>query len=235
VPYATSYWQVGDTSKQNGRFKMEKSWATRNLASFKSDKVMKIGINYSNVMSLINKSWNFSFGIAATNQEAIADRGWYPPNRNLLLHPDFRNENHVISNNNNNQNRNELFADPLSLNVIDGKSGSCLDKIIKHCSRNGGVERQQANINDGKSITEALDSGRKLPSGLIVFRGLHSLNNPDVLEGIWERRRIQDEKETRRNLKVRDEAAKPFAAIVSLRMPKPDKTKWSQTDWALNI
>jgi hypothetical protein len=154
VPYATSYWQVGEASEQNGRFKMEMSRAKRTLKSFKSDKAMKIGQNYSDVVPIINKSWNNTFGNVATTQKAIANRGWHPPNRNLLLHPDFRNENHDMSTdisnitlNNNIHSRNEISINPFSLNVVDGTSGSCLDKIHKRRSRNGGIERHQSNLN----------------------------------------------------------------------------------------
>ena len=58
VPYATSYWQVGDSAEQNGMFKMKLGEAKRKLVSL--------------------------------NSKAIAEQGWYPPNRNLLLHKDIR-------------------------------------------------------------------------------------------------------------------------------------------------
>jgi hypothetical protein len=154
VPYATSYWQVGDASEQNGQFKMEMTRAKRILTSFKSDKSMKIGINYTDVMPLINKSWDKSFGCIPTNQKAIADRGWFPPNRNLLLHPDIVEQ--IIDDTGTRSDMN-----PTNLNVLDGKAGSCFDRILKYRSRNDGISRQRENINHGKSITEALESGRR--------------------------------------------------------------------------
>jgi hypothetical protein len=188
VPYATSYWQVGDASEQNGQFKMEMTKAKRALTSFKSDKAMKVGINYTDVMPLINRSWDKSFGCVETNQKAIAERGWFPPNRNLLLHPDFQECMETSSM--------ESSSVPLvnleNINVIDGKAGSCLDKLLQYRARIGGIERQRENLSHGKSITDALESGRRLTSGFIVARGHNSLNNCDILEGIRKRKRKQD-------------------------------------------
>jgi hypothetical protein len=125
VPYATSYWQVGDASEQNGQFKMEMTRAKQSLTSFKSDMAMKIGITYTDVMPLINKSWDKSFGCIQTNQKAIAERGWFPPNRNLLLHPDFKEGDETV-------NHNSSMLNLESINIVDGKAGSCLDKLLKY-------------------------------------------------------------------------------------------------------
>jgi hypothetical protein len=226
VPYATSYWQVGDASEQNGQFKMEMTRVKRILTSFKSDKAMKIGINYTDVMPLINKSWNKSFGCISTNQKAIADRGWFPPNRNLLLHPDIIEQFTDDSTSNMN---------PTNLNVSDGTAGSCFDRILKYRSRNDGILRQRENIHHGKSITEALESGRRLTSGLIVARGHHSLNNCDLLHGIRKRKRKQDRKARRLDRKVRNELIKRSADVIALRLSKPDISKWSRADCTLYI
>jgi hypothetical protein len=63
--------------------------ANKIFTSFKSDRAMIVGIkNYTDVMPLINKPWDKSFVCIITNQNAVANRVWFPPNRNLL-HPDI--------------------------------------------------------------------------------------------------------------------------------------------------
>jgi hypothetical protein len=51
------------------------------------------------------------------------------------------------------------------------------------------MEHQRENINKGKSIIYALETGRQLTTGFIVARGHDSLNNCDVLEGIRKRQK----------------------------------------------
>jgi hypothetical protein len=133
---------------------------------------------------------------STTNRKAIADRGWFPPNRNLLLHPeiehdedenndaDDENENDVTVSTSTNENNTLTTTSNLqegSLNFNDGKAGSCLEKILQYRSRHGGIEKQRKNLDQGKSIIEEMAKGRRLTSGLLVSRGEHSLNNQSVL------------------------------------------------------
>ena len=95
VPYATSYWQVGDSSEQNGAFKMGWSKVKKRFVSYLSDRgITPLKISNENVMPLLNQAWDLSFGKVENAKKAIAERGWYPPTRNLLNHPEIRrNEN----------------------------------------------------------------------------------------------------------------------------------------------
>jgi hypothetical protein len=74
-----------------------------------------------------------------------------------------------------------------SINVIDGNTGSRLDKLLQYCAR---IQRE--NHSHRKIITDAFESGRSLTSGFIVARRQHSLNNCDILEGIRKRKRKQE-------------------------------------------
>ena len=42
------------------------------------------------IIILVNDAWAHSFGKVATNQHAIAERGWNPLNRNILLNAQLR-------------------------------------------------------------------------------------------------------------------------------------------------
>ena len=47
-------------------------------------------INPCKVIIIIKKAWDESFGRVDTNKKAIAERGWFPYNRNLLTYQDIR-------------------------------------------------------------------------------------------------------------------------------------------------
>ena len=44
----------------------------------------------TDIIPLINKAWNDSFARVEKNKQAIAERGWYPLNRNILLNDELR-------------------------------------------------------------------------------------------------------------------------------------------------
>jgi hypothetical protein len=90
VPYGTSYWQVGDSSEQNGCFKMNITKAKRKLLTLKADHRQELTINKVDIVGLVNTAWDNSFANIATNKKAIYERGWYPLNYNVLLHPEIQ-------------------------------------------------------------------------------------------------------------------------------------------------
>lgn len=88
VPYGTSYWQVGDSSEQNGSFKMAMTKAKDEILKRRERLgIGELGIQPSDIMLLIRNSWNQSFAKVESNKKAIAERGWFPYNRNLLKNP----------------------------------------------------------------------------------------------------------------------------------------------------
>lgn len=91
VPYGTSYWQVGDSVEQNGCFKMATYRAKDELLQHRENSINGImGILPSDIIIIVNQAWEQSFARVRTNKKAIAERGWFPYNRNVLLHPDIR-------------------------------------------------------------------------------------------------------------------------------------------------
>ena len=50
----------------------------------------KLEIQPTDIVPMINHAWDRSFAREESNKKAIYERGWYPYNRNLLLHPDIR-------------------------------------------------------------------------------------------------------------------------------------------------
>ena len=80
VPYATNYWQVGDSAEQNGTYKVLWYRAKCEMVSYKHDRGMVMVLNAKDVVPLLNRIFGHSFGRVSTNQQVTADQGWNPPN-----------------------------------------------------------------------------------------------------------------------------------------------------------
>ena len=86
VPYGTALWQVGDSSQQNGRYKMRTSEKKKMIMHSRvSQFISELEILPSDIIVIINHAWKNSFADQKGNKAAIASRGWFPLNKNLLL------------------------------------------------------------------------------------------------------------------------------------------------------
>ena len=91
VPYGTALWQVGDSKEQNGSFNMAITKAKQDLLELKdSIGLQNDGIVDTDLMPLVNRAWDMSFARVHKNKNAIANRGWNPLNKALLLDPTLR-------------------------------------------------------------------------------------------------------------------------------------------------
>ena len=78
------------SSKQNGMHKMALAKGKEELIIYKLIKIIKLTIDPYEIMVLINQAWVQSLPRSRTNKIIIANRGWYPLNRNLLLNMTIR-------------------------------------------------------------------------------------------------------------------------------------------------
>jgi hypothetical protein len=148
VPYGTSYWQVGDSSEQNGCFKMALTTAKQELVTKKNDAGLEFAINKADIVGLVQKAWKASFARVRTNIKVTISRGWGPKalNYNALLNPEILATKHGMNNN-------ELTSDlvtnvpPTELNLTEGLAATLVDRIvdykIKEASRNGATAEDQ--------------------------------------------------------------------------------------------
>ena len=91
VPYGTALWQVADSTQQNGQFKMLLNKKKRELFRQRIDSCQQdMYLGRIDIIPLINECWHAAYGDVCSNRRAIAERGWYPYNCNLLLHPIIR-------------------------------------------------------------------------------------------------------------------------------------------------
>jgi hypothetical protein len=213
VPYATNYWQVGDSSEQNGTFKVLWYKEKDEVVKYKSIRHIPLYLNAEDTVPMMNRIWDGSFGRELTNKQATSDRGWYPPNRKLQSHPE------LLPDNNTNSNQSEVTnsqppsssSEPSQLNLTSGFSSTVMDTILQHVIKNGGIERRKQRLQEGSDVMKSLAEAKKLTSGVIVAQGIHSLNNPSVLGAINLRADVVREKllksvrMTRRELRTRIE------------------------------
>jgi hypothetical protein len=90
VPYGTALWQVGDSTEQNGNFKMTLNRKKEHLLNTRINLMTELDLVPTDIIPLVNYAWDRSFARVQSNQKAINDRGWFPLNRNLLLNPVLR-------------------------------------------------------------------------------------------------------------------------------------------------
>jgi hypothetical protein len=218
VPYATSYWQVGDSSEQNGTFKILWYREKRKVVSYKRDRAMAMALNPEDVIPLLNNVWEESYGRVRTNLTATSDRGWNPPNRKLQSHPELLPESQTNQTNTTNSDPSSL--DPSAMNFEDGFSTVVMDRICQHVMRNGGVERRQQRLQEGNDVTTALKEAKKITAGVIVGQGIHSLNNPSVLQAINARAQVSREKLHNSIRKTRNEMRKRIEKVRMIRESK---------------
>jgi hypothetical protein len=66
LPYGTSYLQVGDSTEQNGCFKMAVAKAKQALVK-KNDSGLPFEINKTDIVELVKESWKVSFARVQKN------------------------------------------------------------------------------------------------------------------------------------------------------------------------
>jgi hypothetical protein len=137
LPYGTSYWQVGDSTEQNGCFKMALTKAKQSLVTEKNDAGLPFEINKTDVVKLVKEAWNASFAKVESNKKAVLEQGWGPKalNYNVLLHPEIAASDPNKNDSSGDQQKQKVGSmsnlPPSKLNLTDGLSGT----LIELCCR----------------------------------------------------------------------------------------------------
>jgi hypothetical protein len=90
VPYGTSMWQVGDSTEQDGTFKIESKKAKAATVMSKIRAGLPPTLERTGIVHIVNIAWKSSFARVATNKRAISARGWDPINYVLLDDPELQ-------------------------------------------------------------------------------------------------------------------------------------------------
>ena len=81
------------------------------------------------VILIVNKFFHKIYGNVKANKKAVADRGWYPASRALVLHPSLDRDKGKKGTN-------------TCLNTEEGMAATALDRLLNHRKRSEAGKKQ---------------------------------------------------------------------------------------------
>jgi hypothetical protein len=232
LPYGTSYWQVGDSSEQNGCFKMALTRAKQELVTKKNDAGLEFAIEKTDVVGLVREAWELSFARVQTNQKAIVSRGWGPRalNYNALRHPEILTSAPGTS-----VKRPidalESRALPEELNLSEGLSATLVDRIVIHknleASRNGINADEQRRKRRATAQEKLRSQEKRISAGLLAAAGHYQLND-NVRDYVQQKAAAVKQKEYEKHLRKKDEYDALFAQVQAIRLQNLPYNMWTQ-------
>lgn len=188
VPYLTHLWQVGDSSEQNGSFKIAFSKAKDEMMAFKMRMGWAPKLEATDIIPLVNKAWAKSFVRVESNKKAIANRGWYPPTKNILTDPLFSEGTEDVVT----QEAPNVSSETLdSFNTTRGHSANVLDRLLTHHSRKEGTRRRHEALAEGEMRRVTFEGLGRITAGAVIKQGMHGITNPDLLAAVRERDKLK--------------------------------------------
>ena len=240
VPYGTALWQVGDSKEQNRSFNIAMTKAKQELLEYKTRYTFENPtLQPTDIIPLINKAWKQSFARVEKNRNAIADRGWNPLNRNLLLDPsiratmtdrerikeskctNFQVPNAFLDNNSIQQNIlscesststvsvTDISSHQTSLNFSSGTSLFCLTSIVNEQQLMQARERIKRDKEEGSDAVSTLNQSKKLTAGVCYKHDVVRLG-----KSVFE---VCKEKINNRNNELREKIQKEERDYVELK------------------
>jgi len=238
LPYGTLYWQIGDSSEQNGCFKMALTKAKQELVSKKNESGLEYTINREDIVGLVRKAWKSSFERVDTNRQAISRRGWGPKALNFaaLCHPEVLATKPGFAKKTD-MNTLDTNVKPEELNLSKGLSGTLVDKICLYKtkeSENSGtnaVERMRKRKATAEQHLKSHD--KRITAGLIAAAGKFHLGE-DIRDYIRERANEKERQQNEKQLQKKNEYDELRAKVLQLKglnLP-PDKImlRWFKRD-----
>ena len=143
VPYGTAIWQVADSKEQNGSYKIALARAKKELLDQKlSLHIDPPSLCSTDIIPLVNIAWEKSFARVAMNKNAIAERGWYPLNRNLLLYREIQDTMTSAER----QSFNDLLLDNLPMSTVDVFDNSTSISALSNVSDHFNFQQQKQDV-----------------------------------------------------------------------------------------
>jgi len=238
LPYGTSYWQVGDSSEQNGCFKMALTKAKQELVMKKNEAGLEFAINRNDIVGLVRKAWNASFAREETNRKAVVHRGWGPRplNYNALTHPEILATKPGYSNG---SVLNSLNTDvkPEELNFGSGLAATLIEKIVLHKNKEGACSGENAleNLRKRKATAEEnlKAQDKRITAGLLAAAGKFHLSE-DVRDYVKQKTANAQQKEYTKKMKLKDEYDELHAKVEevkTLNLPPKNGMQFSFEQW----
>jgi len=232
LPYGTSYWQVGDSSEQNGSFKMALTRAKQELVTEKNDSGLEFAINKTDIVGLVSKAWKLSFARVNNNQKAVASRGWGPRALayNALLHPEILTSKYGATTTEGQKVSTDV--DPEQLNFTGGIAGTLVDRIVLYKNREARLNGSDADeIRRKRKATaeEKINAQEKrLSAGILAAAGRYQLDS-NVRDYVKAKAMAVVEKERERYYKKKDEYDVLYAKVQEIRSLNLPCEKWTQS------
>jgi hypothetical protein len=192
APNATDIWQVGDSSEQNGTYKMYLSRGKEELIRKKTAAGLPPEIDKTDIVGLVSYAFEPSFGNETNNGRAMCQRGWQPLNRACLDDP------HVLATaseevkaerkrvlesrgisvaflETTNESTTINQADLNELNVTEGNAGNIIGMMFDHHEKTGGKEQHEQRKKDKSRYIDDINRVKRLTAGAYVLTGENQL------------------------------------------------------------
>lgn len=205
VPYGTHIWQVADSSEQNAIFK--KLLSEEKAIYLEYRPINKQKFAPTDIIPLVKKCWDKSFGHCFNSKKAIANRGWNPLNYYLL------DNKRLVKSNKQQPNVDvqvplsldgNTSINPLSLNTSVGIAGTYTDIIVDHARRDtarmeGSRKKRLDKAANYDSIEQigkvvAMRSGQMATEGNFTFK----LEHRDMAKRRLERSDLENKEKKQR-------------------------------------
>jgi len=221
VPYGTSYWQVGDSTEQNGSYKMA-------ITKAKTELVLKkqrccwgnARVETYEIVVVVNAAWEKSFARVEQNKKAIAARGWHPLTRNLLDHPEIaetkENDQETQENAHQEDSQESSTTIASTLNFGTGIANKVMVDILQTIDRDNVRSQIRNNQEQGQKALETIIQCKKLSAGA-VFKSGRAMLGPDVLRAAVQRKIEKDEAEKQKVVRRNAEREKKRRAYMKVR------------------
>ena len=187
VPHGTHLWQVGDALSMNGTFKIGVTKAKEAIMSAKQSRRLKEAFVPTDIVPIVNKAWNLSFGTSKNGKKALIERGWNPCNKALLKHDDVlatkligdmsADTTRTLDENLHNM-ATEVSESSVSGNMLNLDTGKVADVLDLLASERDNKEARRRALDRALASQRSIadfDRAKKLTAGKMVAVGSHRL------------------------------------------------------------
>jgi hypothetical protein len=238
LPHATHYWQVGDSSEQNGAYKINCRERINQLIRYKQEHGMPLRIGRDEVLPIVVYAWDRSFAIEANNRKAFIERGWLWLNRVLLHDPMIlatrsaprtkTATNSPLSSSSSLSRADDCISSFVehSLNLVDGISGRTFQHVLQCANSRQNQASIKEKLKQGERRASTAQFLKKNTSTKVWAQGGCVLD-ASILEQELERRRVLDTAIENSKTKKFNQRNKLIDDAQQIKKLSPDK--WTVT------